>query len=193
MDSDFIDGISEEFAKAIYIEMQLSLFDDIDPKTAIWLLQQCTRKTFSLDDTIMMEGEEGKDLVLLLSGEAVIKVGGATVYKFEKGAIIGESGVAKKTFRRNATVLAGSSKGQVLVITQEKLSDIRIEMPEVFTEIYMNLLNMAIEKLGFANDTIQQKIEAGAEKDSENLELTRELEHKNWLRRLAVTLGFSQA
>lgn len=140
-----------------------------------------------------MEGEEGKDLVLLLSGEAVIKVGGATVYKFEKGAIIGESGVAKKTFRRNATVLAGSSKVQVLVITQEKLSDIRIEMPEVFTEIYMNLLNMAIEKLGFANDTIQQKIEAGAEKDSENLELTRELEHKNWLRRLAVTLGFSQA
>ncbi|NQT49632.1 cyclic nucleotide-binding domain-containing protein [Candidatus Kuenenbacteria bacterium] len=192
MDTDFIDGISEEFATAIYTEMKLSLFDDIEPKTAIWLLQQFTRKTYSLDETMMMEGEVGNELFILLSGEAAIKVGGDTVHKFKKGAIIGESGLAKKTVRRTATVLAGSSKIQVLVLTREKLDDIKIAMPLIYAEICRNIADMTIEKLGFANDTIQRKIEETTVAKRKTVEATRELEHRNWLSRLAATLGFSQ-
>jgi len=173
--------------------MNSPLFDGIAPETQERMLVFFTTKTFPFDTVIMTAGEPGDEMYIIKDGQAVVKVDGSVVHKFESGAVIGEVCLGKKNRKRTATIVVASTKLETLVINKEKFDELRAAFPVLISQVIWNMFCMVGDKLGFANEEIAHRQKNIRVSRAKNMKTTRELNQRSWLQRLAATLSFDRS
>lgn len=112
---------------------KVELFANVAPRRLKLLALASSRVRFSRGEDLCVEGEEGEEAFILISGEADVSIktanGAATVARLKRNDIVGEMAILRE-MPRNATVTAASEVTTLRIGKQDFLNLMR-EFPEV--------------------------------------------------------------
>ena len=112
---------------------RVELFANVAPRRLKLLALASSRVMFAQGEDLCVEGNEGYEAFILISGEAEVKIrtpgGTATVARLKRNDIVGEMAILRD-MPRNATVTAASSVTTLRIGKQDFLNLMR-EFPEV--------------------------------------------------------------
>ena len=120
---------------------KVELFANVAPRRLKLLALASSRVLFSSGQDLCVEGDEGNEAFILISGEAEVKVttpsGVATVARLKRHDIVGEMAILRD-MPRTATVTAASDVTTLRIGKQDFLNVMR-EFPEVAVAVMRSL------------------------------------------------------
>ncbi len=120
---------------------KVDLFANVAPRRLKLLALASSRMTFEPGQDLCVEGEEGNEAFILVSGEADVKIktptGVATVARLARNDIVGEMAILRD-MPRTATVTAASNVSTLRIGKQDFLNLLK-EFPEVTVEVMRSL------------------------------------------------------
>ena len=120
---------------------KVDLFANVAPRRLKLLALASSRVFFSPGQDLCVEGDEGNEAFILISGEADVKVttpsGVATVARLKRNDIVGEMAILRD-MPRTATVTAASDVATLRIGKQDFLNLMR-EFPEVAVAVMRSL------------------------------------------------------
>lgn len=125
------------------------------------LIKNCQVLSLEPGDSIFKEGEEGKDLYLILSGSVIVKKGNVELSKLGKGELFGEL-VLINELTRTADCLA-STYADILMINHDTIFSLYSRHPRIFSIMMMNisrLLAHRLKKTTIEMRSLHQEVEA---------------------------------
>jgi len=109
-----------------------------------------TLKSFTKGETIVRRGEPGREMYLLLTGNAEVVVDdGRVLAELGRGDVVGEMALLRQAVR-SADVVA-SSDVEVLVIDEDFLRRLRIRYPRFASRFFLNIARILSDRLEEAN------------------------------------------
>lgn len=120
---------------------KVDLFANVAPRRLKLLALASSRMTFETGQDLCVEGEEGNEAFILVTGEADVKIktptGVATVARLARNDIVGEMAILRD-MPRTATVTAASTVSTLRIGKQDFLNLMK-EFPEVTVEVMRSL------------------------------------------------------
>jgi CRP-like cAMP-binding protein len=120
---------------------KVELFANVAPRRLKLLALASSRVMFAPGQDLCVEGEEGYEAFILVSGEADVKIktpsGEATVARLKRNDIVGEMAILRD-MPRTATVTAVSDVKTLRIGKQDFLNLLK-EFPEVTVEVMRSL------------------------------------------------------
>lgn len=134
------------------------LFYDLYDDEIIKIVENCSVKSLVKGDFVFKDGEEGGELYIILSGNAIVKKGEYELTTLRKGDLFGEL-VLLHEKKRNADVVADNFT-DILIIDYNTIFNMYEESPKIFALIILNLSRLLAKRLKGAGETIKDlKIE----------------------------------
>lgn len=120
-----------------------------------------TCKVLSLDpgDVVFKEGDQGRDIFIILNGTVSVKKGAVELIKLNKGELFGEL-VLVNELTRTADCIAANYT-EILVIHHDAIFSTYAKKPRLFSVLMMNisrLLAMRLKKTSAEMGALHQKI-----------------------------------
>jgi CRP/FNR family transcriptional regulator, cyclic AMP receptor protein len=123
---------------------QVPIFKELRDDFIVRLASVMDELSFPANDTIFKQGEQGRSLYIIVSGQVKVHIGNQQLAVFSKGASFGEMEVFDAQPRStSATTLEPC---ECLELTQEQLYDAIEETPEIAVNI-ISVLSRRIRKL----------------------------------------------
>jgi CRP-like cAMP-binding protein len=120
---------------------KVELFQNVAPRRLKLLALASSRVLFAAGQDLCVEGDEGYEAFIVISGEADVKIktpsGVATVARLKRNDIVGEMAILRD-MPRNATVTAVSDVTTLRIGKQDFLNLMK-EFPEVTVEVMRSL------------------------------------------------------
>ena len=120
---------------------KVDLFANVAPRRLKLLALASSRVLFNPGEDLCVEGDEGNEAFILISGEAEVKIttpsGVATVARLKRNDIVGEMAILRD-MPRTATVTAASDVTTLRIGKQDFLNLMR-EFPEVAVAVMRSL------------------------------------------------------
>jgi CRP/FNR family transcriptional regulator, cyclic AMP receptor protein len=120
---------------------KVELFANVAPRRLKLLALASSRVLFAAGQDLCVEGDEGNEAFILISGEAEVKIttpaGVATVARLKRNDIVGEMAILRD-MPRTATVTAASDVTTLRIGKQDFLNVMR-EFPEVAVAVMRSL------------------------------------------------------
>lgn len=120
---------------------KVELFANVAPRRLKLLALASSRVVFSAGQDLCVEGEEGNEAFILITGEADVKIstpsGMTTIARLKPHDIVGELSILRD-MPRNATVTAATDVTTLRIGKREFLNLIN-EFPEVTVEVMRSL------------------------------------------------------
>ena len=120
---------------------KVELFANVAPKRLKLLALASSRVLFESGQALCVQGEEGDEAFILMSGEADVTIDGAsgatTVARLKPNAVVGELAILRD-MPRNATVTAVTDVATLRIGKQDFLNLLK-EFPEVSIEVMRSL------------------------------------------------------
>jgi len=120
---------------------KVDLFANVAPRRLKLLALASSRVLFAAGQDLCVEGDEGNEAFILISGDAEVKVttpsGVATVARLKRNDIVGEMAILRD-MPRTATVTAASDVKTLRIGKQDFLNLMR-EFPEVAVAVMRSL------------------------------------------------------
>jgi CRP-like cAMP-binding protein len=120
---------------------RVELFANVAPRRLKLLALASSRVLFEAGQALCVEGDEGDEAFILLSGEADVSIGGAggatTVARLKANDVVGELAILRD-MPRNATVTAVTDVATLRIGKQDFLNLLK-EFPEVSVEVMRSL------------------------------------------------------
>lgn len=120
---------------------KVELFANVAPRRLKLLALASSRVLFAAGQDLCVEGEEGDEAFILITGEAEVKIatpsGITTVARLKPNDIVGELAILRD-MPRNATVTAATDVATLRIGKQDFLNLLR-EFPEVTVEVLRSL------------------------------------------------------
>ena len=96
-------GLTENIEKLISLK-SIPMFSDLDVFTLQQIQKISVYKKISAGETIIVEGEEGTNLYIVITGKVGVYKGGNLINEIGKGGLFGEMAIIEKQ-RRSATIM----------------------------------------------------------------------------------------
>jgi CRP-like cAMP-binding protein len=120
---------------------KVELFANVAPRRLKLLALASSRVLFAAGQNLCVEGDEGYEAFIVISGEADVKIktpsGVATVARLKRNDIVGEMAILRE-MPRNATVTAASDVTTLRIGKQDFLNLMK-EFPEVTVAVMRSL------------------------------------------------------
>lgn len=124
------------FDRLLFIR-RVSIFQDLRDEFLVKLASAMDELSFPAERTIFEQGEEGRSLYIVVSGQVRVHVGDRDLALLEKGAIFGEMALFDAE-PRSASVTTTESC-DCLTLNQLQLTDAIEETPEIAINITRSL------------------------------------------------------
>jgi len=112
---------------------RVPLFGGLEPEDLQRLATLAVERLYAPDETVVREGDEGEELVVIAEGDVKVVRGVGSdmreIKRYRAGDHVGELALLRRQ-PRSATVLAGAEGVRGLVISGEGLRAILAERPE---------------------------------------------------------------
>jgi CRP/FNR family cyclic AMP-dependent transcriptional regulator len=118
------------------------------------LIQSCKVQILEPGEYLFREGEEGKDLYIVLSGELSIIKRDLEVTRFTKGELLGELVLINDLARTTSCIAVGHS--EILVIESQVILGTYTEQPRIFAILMMNIARMLAQRLKRTTTQLQE-------------------------------------
>ena len=106
-------------------------------------------RKFATGDYIVRNGDEGREMYLILEGDAEVRLDKGKLIPLSRGGILGEMALLRQA-RRGADVVAASDV-EVLVIDEDFLRRLRIRYPRLASKFFLNVARILSDRLEEAN------------------------------------------
>lgn len=160
------------------ILQKLVIFRDCRAAHIREVLKICSSRTFKEGETLCTQGEESRDMYIILSGRVGIDAAdGSSLLSETAVTSIGEAGMLTGELR-SATVVAQTDV-KALVISRSTLMPKFSEDPLLASLIYRNVLFMVRSKLIASNQRITQLLHDAAEGDGYEAEEAEDAEDED--------------
>lgn len=124
------------------------------------LISNCQVMSLEPGDPIFKEGEEGKDLYIILNGSVVVKKGEVELTRLGKGELFGEL-VLVNELTRTADCSAATF-ADILMINHDTIFSLYGRHPRIFSIMMMNisrLLALRLKKTSTEMRALHQEVE----------------------------------
>lgn len=133
-------------ARAVQILRKMPVFDGLLEDEYFKVLGMCNSAAIRAGETLFKQGDEGKSMFILLSGEIKIEVEGVgTVHTMKAGEILGEISLVKRV-KRTATAVA-SADSVLLQLYNEILHEVVQKFPRIGYIIMKNVAKILAERI----------------------------------------------
>ncbi|HYC00205.1 MAG TPA: MMPL family transporter [Candidatus Limnocylindrales bacterium] len=106
-------------------------------------------RKFATGEYIVRNGDEGREMYLILAGDAEVRLDKGATIPLGRGGILGEMALLRKA-RRGADVVAATDV-EVLVIDEDFLRRLRIRYPRLASKFFLNVARILSDRLEEAN------------------------------------------
>jgi len=134
------------------------LFYDLYDDEIVQIVETCTVRSLEPGEYIFKDGDEGNEIYIVLSGNALVKKGEYELARLRKGDLFGELVLLHEKYR-NADVISDNYT-DVLIIEYNTIFKMYETHPKMFALLILNLSRLLAKRLKGAGDTIKDlKIE----------------------------------
>ncbi len=144
------------FERLLFIR-RVSIFQELRDDFLVKLASVMDQRSFPANHTIFQQGEEGRSLYIVVSGEVRVHLGDRDLAKLSSGTFFGEMSLFDAE-PRSASV-STISKCDCLILNQAQLSDAIEETPEIAVNI-TSALSRRIRELNSTVDDYEKKLKA---------------------------------
>lgn len=106
-------------------------------------------RSFRRGDFIVREGEEGREMFLILTGSGEVRLDSGQKISLPRGGIVGEMALLRRALR-GADVVANTDV-EALVIDEDFLRRLRIRYPRLASKFFLNIARILSDRLETAN------------------------------------------
>lgn len=133
-------------ARAVQILRKITVLDGLLEDEYFKVLSMCNSAAIRAGETLFNQGDEGKSMYILLSGEIKINIEGVgTVHTMKAGEILGEISLVKRV-KRTATAVA-SEDSVLLQLYNEILHEVVQKFPRIGYIIMKNVARILAERI----------------------------------------------
>jgi hypothetical protein len=131
----------------------IPMFEGLRPSQARVVVLMGEVRRFEPGQHVIRQGEEGKEMYVLLNGKADVLVGGEAakqrIAQLGRGDVCGEMGLVRHNLR-GADVVA-TSDVEVLAVNERFLTRIQRRYPRIAAKVFLNLTRILSDRLEQAN------------------------------------------
>lgn len=162
---DVAEGLHREVNLKIEALKNMPLFRYLAHSEVLRVLNHTEIREFEAKEVVVVEGEQGEELFIILDGECMVTKGDSDVAHLESGAHFGEMALVDNA-PRSATVTA-TTHCRTLVMTRKEFFTIIRQEPKTANKLMWSFLQVLTMRLRQTNEELQGAREAVFDIDEE--------------------------